>query len=40
MTQIEDAIQYWEDHTCIRFEHVKNRLSESEDHIEFFKGQG
>lgn len=38
--RILDAIRYWEDHTCIRFEHVQDRLSELDDHIEFFKGEG
>uniref|UniRef100_A0AC35G759 Zinc metalloproteinase n=1 Tax=Panagrolaimus sp. PS1159 TaxID=55785 RepID=A0AC35G759_9BILA len=36
--QIIEAVNYWENTTCIKFEHVVQKPDE--DYIEFFKGQG
>lgn len=34
------AIQFWEQNTCLHFEHYQDKLDEEDDYIEFFKGQG
>jgi hypothetical protein len=40
--QIIEAIAYWENNTCIRFEHreQQQQQEQGEDFVEFFKGQG
>ncbi|CAJ0568188.1 unnamed protein product, partial [Mesorhabditis spiculigera] len=40
ISQVINAIQYWESHSCLSFEQVPGDLSDDEDFIEFFKGQG
>ncbi|KAE9547883.1 hypothetical protein FO519_008902 [Halicephalobus sp. NKZ332] len=38
ITQVIEAVNFWQNHTCIKFQHVAEKPEG--DYIEFFKGQG